>query len=317
MNFKKLLMTIICSTVLSFLIFGCGSAPVEQSSPQKGINSENNNTAGNNSNQSNDKKGSPEKQNNEQNSKQNDETTNKTNDEQKKQEPAEEVKSYRFGDKGEKIKEIQRSLNKFNYSLPVDGFFGTKTLWAVKDFQRRNKIPVDGIVGEQTLYKLSLKPTKETMYTPPKNPETSKDTSSINTIEAFVNGKGLSSTTKYLIWVNTETRHAYVFTGEKGSWRLYRDMLCTVGKPSTPTVKGTFKVNGRGSYFRVNKNTICKYYTRFYGSYLFHSVILDNNGKIVDGRLGMKLSHGCVRLSIENAKFIYDNIPNGTTVYIN
>ncbi|WP_418253284.1 L,D-transpeptidase [Gordonibacter urolithinfaciens] len=37
---------------------------------------------------------------------------------------------------------------------------------------------------------------------------------------------------------------------------------------------------------------------------------------VQDGRLGMNLSHGCVRLAIENAKWIYDNIPSGTKVYV-
>lgn len=36
----------------------------------------------------------------------------------------------------------------------------------------------------------------------------------------------------------------------------------------------------------------------------------------MDGRLGMHLSHGCVRLQIDNAKWIYNNIPRGTTVVV-
>jgi hypothetical protein len=36
----------------------------------------------------------------------------------------------------------------------------------------------------------------------------------------------------------------------------------------------------------------------------------------MDGRLGMGLSHGCVRLDINNAKWIYDNIPRNTTVVV-
>ena len=32
----------------------------------------------------------------------------------------------------------------------------------------------------------------------------------------------------------------------------------------------------------------------------------------MDGRVGIPLSHGCVRLQIDNAKWIYDNIPRGT-----
>ena len=38
--------------------------------------------------------------------------------------------------------------------------------------------------------------------------------------------------------------------------------------------------------------------------------------KIIDGRLGINASHGCVRLSIENAKWIYDTIPSGTKVIV-
>ena len=36
----------------------------------------------------------------------------------------------------------------------------------------------------------------------------------------------------------------------------------------------------------------------------------------MDGRVGIALSHGCVRLKIENAKWIYDNIPSRTTVVV-
>ena len=37
---------------------------------------------------------------------------------------------------------------------------------------------------------------------------------------------------------------------------------------------------------------------------------------ITDGRLGINASHGCVRLSIENAKWIYNTIPSGTKVIV-
>ena len=36
----------------------------------------------------------------------------------------------------------------------------------------------------------------------------------------------------------------------------------------------------------------------------------------MDGRVGMALSHGCVRLEIQNAKWIYDTIPSGSTVVV-
>ncbi|MFQ9071670.1 MAG: L,D-transpeptidase [Faecalibacillus faecis] len=35
-----------------------------------------------------------------------------------------------------------------------------------------------------------------------------------------------------------------------------------------------------------------------------------------DNRTGIPLSHGCVRLEIQYAKWIYDNIPSGTKVVV-
>ena len=136
-------------------------------------------------------------------------------------------------------------------------------------------------------------------------------------LEKFVNEKGLSSTTQYLMWVDISTQYTYVFKGKKGDWKLYRSMLCATGKDSTPTIKGTFKVGIRGSFFRFDGG-IAKNYVQFKGNYLFHSVLFDPSGKrVIDSTLGKKASHGCVRLSVENSKWVYDNIPAGTTVYVN
>ena len=37
---------------------------------------------------------------------------------------------------------------------------------------------------------------------------------------------------------------------------------------------------------------------------------------VVDDRLGMNLSLSCIRLSLEDARFIYDNIPVGTRLVV-
>jgi peptidoglycan hydrolase-like protein with peptidoglycan-binding domain len=227
------------------------------------------------------------------------------------------VLTYSVGDTGDSIKGIQTSLNKFGFRLSVDGSFGNKTLWAVKKFQSMNNIPETGIVDEVTLDKLSLNPTKETTYVPPVTQTASSSTTN-SSIEDAINKKGLSSSTNYLIWVSTNKLYTYVFTGSEGHWSLARSMKSTIGKPSTPTIKGTFKVQGKGSYFTVpdHEEWICKYYTQFYGDYLIHSVVYDKNDKLIDGRLGMRLSKGCIRVSLENAKFIYNNVPRDSTVYI-
>ena len=92
--------------------------------------------------------------------------------------------------------------------------------------------------------------------------------------------------------------------------------ICSIGKPSTPTPLGTFKVGAKGYSFGENHGYVCYYYTQFKGNYLFHSIIYNLDNTVRDGRLGFKISNGCIRLAKVNAKWIYDNIPYGTTVYI-
>ncbi|NME81580.1 L,D-transpeptidase [Clostridium sp. SM-530-WT-3G] len=90
----------------------------------------------------------------------------------------------------------------------------------------------------------------------------------------------------------------------------------TVGKAATPTITGTFYISGRKPYFGTDKYRV-KYATRIRGAYYYHSILYDSKGvKIIDSRLGQALSHGCIRLDTSNAKWIYENIPDGTTVFI-
>ena len=132
----------------------------------------------------------------------------------------------------------------------------------------------------------------------------------------FVNTSNLTSTTNYLIWVDTKNFKTNIFKGSKGNWTLVHSYLCSIGKASTPTPKGTFKVGICGLYFGKERGYICRYYTQFKGNYLFHSIIYNLDGSVRDGRLGKAISDGCVRLALENAKWIWDNIPQGSTVKI-
>ena len=137
-----------------------------------------------------------------------------------------------------------------------------------------------------------------------------------NTAVNFVNSSGFESDTLYLIWVDLKNFKTNIFKGSKNNWTMVNSYLCTIGKPSTPTPKGRFKVGIKGLYFGVNKGYKCWYYTQFKDNYLFHSIIYNLDGTVRDGRLGMRLSDGCVRLAKENAKWIYDNVPRGSAVII-
>lgn len=125
-----------------------------------------------------------------------------------------------------------------------------------------------------------------------------------------------SSPTAYLIAVDRSSRKVGIYKGGKNSWNNVYTWDCTVGAPSTPTITGTFQVGNKGYYFDSKEGFRCYYYTQISGDYLFHSVLYHKNGTLADGRLGMALSHGCVRMNINNAKWIYDNIPRRSTIVI-
>ena len=59
--------------------------------------------------------------------------------------------TYKKGDKGEMVRQIQRALH-----LLPDGIFGKITEEAVRAFQSENGLKVDGIVGPATLAKLGI-----------------------------------------------------------------------------------------------------------------------------------------------------------------
>ena len=151
------------------------------------------------------------------------------------------------------------------------------------------------------------------------NPPEGYDFTSFNTdMTKFVNDNNIKSPTKNLIVTNLENKFTYIF--EKNSsnkWILLYKWISTIGKPSTPTIKGTFYVSGRKPYFGSSTYRV-KYATRIRGSYYYHSILFNAQGtEIIDDKLGMALSHGCIRLAVENAQWIYDNILDTTTIIIN
>lgn len=132
----------------------------------------------------------------------------------------------------------------------------------------------------------------------------------------IVNTKKYSSPTKFLIYVDLNNFRVNILKGSSKKWTLDKSYLCTIGKNSTPTPKGVFSVGVKGLYFGVNKGYKCWYYTSFKGNYLFHSILYNLDGSVKDGRLGMRLSDGCIRLTKENAKYLWDNVPAKTKVII-
>ena len=99
-----------------------------------------------------------------------------------------------------------------------------------------------------------------------------------------------------------------------------KTFTCSSGQAGSETPTGTFSVSGRGiSFYNSELGEGAYYWTSFYGDYLFHSIPFDQHYEIKQNeaaKLGTPASHGCIRLSIDNAKWIYDHIQNGTKVMI-
>lgn len=124
----------------------------------------------------------------------------------------------------------------------------------------------------------------------------------------------------YLICINKEKNCVTVFcVDENGEYtRPYSSMICTGGE-ATPL--GIYKTPARYSWHTLMGPSYGQYCTRIIAGVLFHSVPYYTPHKYdlqykSFNRLGLLVSHGCVRLAVNDSKWIYDNCPIGTTVVI-
>ena len=63
----------------------------------------------------------------------------------------------KYGSRGDEVTTIQTKLKRWGYyNGSIDGIYGTKTVEAVKYFQRKNGLTVDGIAGNQTLKAMGI-----------------------------------------------------------------------------------------------------------------------------------------------------------------
>ncbi len=63
----------------------------------------------------------------------------------------------KYGSRGSEVTQIQTKLKRWGYYKgSVDGVYGSKTLSAVKSFQKKNGLTVDGIAGTKTLNAMGI-----------------------------------------------------------------------------------------------------------------------------------------------------------------
>ena len=136
--------------------------------------------------------------------------------------------------------------------------------------------------------------------------------------ELWVNAKGYSSDTEYLIWVSLAYQRVNIFTGGRFNWKLLRSGIIASGSNRTPTPVGVWKTTYKEQYGWTTGHYTVKPVVRFKGGgYAFHSrLYYPNTTTVMDSSIGFPVSLGCIRMYDEDINFLYDYIPGGTTVVV-
>ncbi len=123
----------------------------------------------------------------------------------------------------------------------------------------------------------------------------------------YVNRKGYTSKTDYLVWISLNRQSFTVFKGKKKNWTIIRQCDTSTGKATTPSPTGVYSVYRRAPY---HQGVI---WWSEYGGNGIHAW----PGGTMTGIIGEHpASHGCVRLTYSDAEWFYNNVPMRTTVII-
>ena len=223
-------------------------------------------------------------------------------------EPVAFSKKLKNGSKGEDVKKLQQRLHELGYldESKVSGNFMKYTTRAVKLIQTQNGLPSNGIVDEET-WNIIFNTAKVVL--PDQTPKPTPTPTPV----------------PFYIFVDVRNQITSVYgRDEYGEYTVpVRQMLCSTGKEGTDSDPGDWVLNGRKAnwcYF-PKWGGYARYWTRINGSIAFHSIIYHsvsiNDPKVSSYKmLGHKASHGCIRLTVADAKWIYDNCGEGTVVHI-
>lgn len=123
----------------------------------------------------------------------------------------------------------------------------------------------------------------------------------------------------YYIRVNCKEQNVVVYIAdENGEYNIpVKTMICSTGK-STPTI-GVYNISDKYEWRYLVGNVYGQYATRITGPILFHSVPYTKKDKSSleyweYDKLGQPASKGCVRLTVADSKWIFDNCKAGTKV---
>ncbi len=226
----------------------------------------------------------------------------------------EEVQTFKrklsYGSTGTDVQKVQQrlmDLGYFTFHKTTTGYY-RQTQQAVKDFQAKNGLFVTGEVDEKTWNVLFNDDSVVAADGVPK-PEATPEPIAFQ-VEVDVNNQVVK------VWSWTADTGGYT--------TLYKCFLCSSGTKSNPSTPGTYVLSGRKArwcYFNKWGGSKAQYWTKIDEEIAFHSVIYSDYDEMTLrtsslNNLGTRQSHGCIRLTVADAKWIYDNCGEGTVVVI-
>lgn len=144
-------------------------------------------------------------------------------------------------------------------------------------------------------------------------------TKTINGTTYTFSSSGICSRSLEGSWTVKVNRQQNVVTVYKGNIPV-RAMICSTGV-NNATPLGTFSIKDKLYTHMLNGPTYGYYCSHITPDILFHSIPQNQQGrKNLPGykynMLGSQASEGCIRLSMSDAYWLYNNIPVGTTVIV-
>ena len=128
-----------------------------------------------------------------------------------------------------------------------------------------------------------------------------------------------TSTAQYYIKINYTSNVVTIYTKDaEGNYTVpVKALVCSTGV-ATPT-SGVYKMSNKYRWHLLNGGVYGQYCTRITGHILFHSVPYSSNSPdslkyTAYDKLGTKASAGCIRLTVQDAMWIYNNCSSGTYV---
>lgn len=139
----------------------------------------------------------------------------------------------------------------------------------------------------------------------------------IETINEEENKNKLAVNPTYKMDIDITKHHVIIYKNDK----ILKEMDYIEEKKNDIKVPiGNFEVENKGSFFFSPKyNERERYYIKFFSNYLIHSIPIDENDNIIEegkNKIELPLSDGWIKVSEEDSKWLYNNIPIGTEVVI-